>query len=71
MITAVITVVYSLYTFYQYITVPAIFGFAGNLGLEFIFGPIIILFVIYYVSYFINKSKGVDFAHIFKQIPPE
>jgi amino acid transporter len=71
LITAIVTVVYSLYTFYQYITVPAIFGFAGNLGLEFIFGPIIILFIIYYASYLINKSKGVDFAHIFKQIPPE
>ncbi|HXZ90020.1 MAG TPA: amino acid permease [Candidatus Dormibacteraeota bacterium] len=71
LLTAVVTVLYSLYTFYQYITVPAIFGFAGNLGLEFIFGPIVILFVIYYASYFINKSRGVDFAHIFKQIPPE
>ncbi len=71
LLVAVVTVLYSLYTFYQYISVPAIFGFAGNLGLEFIFGPIILLFIVYYVSYFINKSRGVDFAHIFRQIPPE
>ncbi len=71
LLTAVVVVIYSIYTFYQYISVPAIFGFAGNLGLEVIFVPIILLFVIYYASYFINKSRGVDFANIFRQIPPE
>jgi hypothetical protein len=43
----------------------------ANRIVEFIFGPIILLFVIYYASYFINKRRGVDFAHIFNQIPPE
>jgi amino acid transporter len=70
-IAAVVTVVYGLFTFYQYVTVSALFGFAGTEGLEVIFVPIIILFAIYYVSKFINARRGVDFAQVFQQIPPE
>lgn len=71
LLVAIVTIVYGLFTFYQYITVPAIFGFAGNEGLLTIFVPIIILFAIYYTSKFINARRGVDFGQIFHQIPPE
>ena len=70
-IAAVVTIVYSVATFYQYVTVPAIFGFAGNFGLELIFVPIIVLFAIYYVARYINQRRGVKFDLIFKEIPPE
>ncbi|MDH2901260.1 MAG: hypothetical protein PXY39_09835 [archaeon] len=58
-------------TFYQYVTVPAIFGFASNFGLQLIFGPIIVLFATYYVARYINQRRGVKFDLIFKEIPPE
>jgi amino acid transporter len=70
-IAAIVTIVYSLATFYAYVTVPAIFGFAGNEGLELIFGPIIVLFAIYYISKTINARRGVAFEKIFQEIPPE
>ena len=70
-ISCIVTIVYSLGTFYAYITVPALFGFAGTEGLELLFGPIIILFAIYYISKYVNARRGVDFAKIFKEIPPE
>jgi glutamate:GABA antiporter len=68
---AIVTIVYSLIMFYEYITVPAIFGSAGTEGLELIFIPIIILFVIYFGARAINKNRGVDFDRIFTEIPPE
>lgn len=71
LIAAVVTIVYSVYTFYQYISVPVIFGFAGNEGLEVIFVPIILLFAFYFVSRYIGTRKGADFNLIFRQIPPE
>ena len=71
LIAAIVTIVYSLYTFYQYVSVPAIFGSAGTEGLELIFGPIILLFAFYYVSRYIGTRKGADFKLIFSQIPPE
>ena len=71
LIAAIITIVYTLATFYAYVTVPAIFGFAGNEGLELIFVPIIILFVIFYVAKLINARRGVAFDKIFGEIPPE
>jgi amino acid transporter len=70
-ISAVATIVFSLYTFYQYITIPALFGFAGTEGLELIFIPIVIIFAIYFISKFVNAKRGVPFDLIFKQIPPE
>jgi amino acid transporter len=71
LIAAVVTIIYSLYTFYQYVSVPAIFGFAGTEGLEVIFIPIILLFAFYYVSRYIGTRKGANFKLIFSQIPPE
>jgi len=71
LLVAIVTVAYGLFTFYQYITVPAIFGFAGTEGLLTIIVPIIILFAIYYTSKIINAKRGVDFGQIFNQIPPE
>ncbi len=71
LIAAVVTIIYSLYTFYQYVTIPDIFGFAGTEGLLTIFVPIILLFAIYFVSRFIGTRKGADFKLIFSQIPPE
>ncbi len=69
---AIFTIVYGLFTFYQYLTNPAVFGAAGSvLGYEYIFIPIVLLFVIYYVSKFINARRGVQFAKIFAEIPPE
>lgn len=70
-IAAVVTVLYSVVMFYEYITVPALFGFAGAFGLELIFVPIVVLFVIYYVSKYLNQRRGVMFDQIFGQIPPE
>jgi amino acid transporter len=70
-ISALITIVYSLFVFYEYITVPAIFGFAGNEGLALIFVPIIVLFAIFYVAKTINQRRGIEFNSIFTQIPPE
>jgi amino acid transporter len=71
LIAAVVTIVYSIATFYAYVTVPAIFGFASTEGLELIFVPIIILFVIFYAAKLINSRKGVAFDKIFSEIPPE
>ncbi|MDA4129981.1 MAG: amino acid permease [Thaumarchaeota archaeon] len=69
---AIFTVVYGLFTFYQYLTNPLVFASAGSLlGYEYIFIPIIILFLIYYVSKTINARKGVQFSMIFAEIPPE
>jgi glutamate:GABA antiporter len=70
-IACIVTIVYSLATFYAYVTVPALFGFAGTEGLELLFGPIIILFAIYYISKYVNGRRGVAFDKIFKEIPPE
>lgn len=69
---AIFTVVYGLFTFYQYLTNPNVFGAAGSvLGYEYIFIPIVILFVIYYISKLINARRGVQFSKIFAEIPPE
>jgi amino acid transporter len=65
------TVVYALITFYSYVTVPAIFGFAGREGLELIFVPIIVLFALFYLSKWINMRRGVPVDMIFKELPPE
>ncbi|HKW03743.1 MAG TPA: amino acid permease [Nitrososphaerales archaeon] len=70
-IAAVITIIYSIATFVEYIITPAIFPTSLTEGLELIFIPIAILFVIYYVSRAINASRGVKFNLIFKEIPPE
>jgi amino acid transporter len=70
-IAAVVTIIYAVYTFYQYISVPAIFGFAGTEGLEVIFIPIILLFAFYIVSRYIGTRKGADFRLIYSRIPPE
>jgi amino acid transporter len=70
-LSAILTIVYSLVVFYEYVTVPALFGFAGAFGLELIFVPIAVLFAIYFVSRFVNQKRGVNFAQIFKEIPPE
>ncbi|HXQ93163.1 MAG TPA: hypothetical protein VN739_09175, partial [Nitrososphaerales archaeon] len=68
----IFTIVYGLFTFYQYLTNSAVFGAAGSvLGYEYIFIPIAILFVIYYVSKLINARRGVQFSKIFAEIPPE
>lgn len=69
---AIFTVVYGLFTFYQYLTNSEVFGAAGStLGYEYIFIPIVVLFVIYYVSKLINARRGVQFSKIFAEIPPE
>ena len=68
---AIVTIVFTLGMFYEYVTVPALFGFAATEGLELIFVPILILFAIYYASKFINASRGVHFEQIFNEIPPE
>lgn len=69
---AVFTIAYGLFTFYQYLTNPEIFAAASStLGYEYIFIPIIVLFIIYYVSKFINSRRGVQFSKIFAEIPPE
>ncbi len=69
---AIFTIVYGLFTFYQYLTNPEVFGAAGSvLGYEYIFIPIVILFVIYYASKLINARRGVQFSKIFAEIPPE
>jgi amino acid transporter len=70
-IAAIVTIGYSLATFYEYVTVPDIFGFAGTEGLALIFIPIALLFVIYYIARAINGSRGVRFDLIFSEIPPE
>ena len=70
-VTAIAIIVFSLYGFYQFVTIPVMFGYAGTEGLELIFAPLIILFILYYVSRFINKRRGVMVDLIFKQIPPE
>jgi glutamate:GABA antiporter len=72
-IAAVVTIGYILATFYEYVTVPAVYGAAANsvFGYETIFIPIVVLFVIYYVAKYVNQSRGVKFDLIFKEIPPE
>jgi len=70
-VTAIVVIVFSLASFYQFVTIPQMFGYAGTEGLELIFGPIIILFILYYISKYINKRRGVPVDLIFKQIPPE
>ncbi len=69
---AIFTIVYGIFTFYQYLTNPEIFGEAGStLGYVYIFVPIVILFIIYFISKFINERRGVQFSKIFAEIPPE
>ena len=69
---AIFTVVYGLFTFYQYLTNTNVFASAGSeLGYAYIFVPIVILFVIYFISKFINARRGVQFSKIFSEIPPE
>jgi amino acid transporter len=69
---AIFTIVYGLFTFYQYLTSPAVFAEAGStLGYEYIFIPIVALFAIYYISKLINARRGVQFSKIFAEIPPE
>ncbi|PSO03854.1 hypothetical protein B9Q13_06235 [Candidatus Marsarchaeota G2 archaeon ECH_B_SAG-G16] len=68
---AIGTIVYSLFVFSEYITVPAIFGYAGMMGIDLIIIPPIILFTLYYITKYINIKRGVPVDLIFKQIPPE
>ncbi len=69
-IAAVGTIVYSLFGVYAYLTVPAFF-LNSTLGYEVTFVPIIILFLIYFISRAVNLRRGVQFDKIFTQIPPE
>ncbi len=69
---AVFTIVYGLFTFYQYLFNKNVFASAGStIGYEYIFIPIIVLFIIYYVSKSINARRGINFDKIFQEIPPE
>jgi glutamate:GABA antiporter len=72
-ISAIVTIGYTLATFYEYITVPDIYGaISGTVfGYEIIFIPIAALFAIYYIARYINTRRGVKFDLIFKEIPPE
>jgi glutamate:GABA antiporter len=72
LLSAVITIVYALATFVEYIITPTIFPVSSlTFGLELIFVPIAVLFAIYYIAKAINASRGVKFDLIFKEIPPE
>jgi amino acid transporter len=72
-IAAVVTIVFTLATFYEYVTTTAIYGSAAGtvVGYETIFVPIVALFVIYFIAKYVNQSRGVNFDLIFKEIPPE
>jgi amino acid transporter len=70
-IAAIVTVAYSLFGFYQYVSVPALLGYAGTEGLELIIVPIVILFLLFYISKVLNKRRGIDFDLAFKDLPPE
>jgi amino acid transporter len=67
---AIVTIIYSLYGVYTYLTAPA-FLINNLLGYELTFVPIIILFIIYFVARWANLRKGVQFDKIFTAIPPE
>ncbi|AKA72929.1 amino acid permease [Saccharolobus solfataricus] len=69
-IIAALSIIYLIYTFYQYLTVPAI-GADSIVGYGILAGSIVILFIIFYVAKFIRARQGIDFNLIFKEIPPE
>lgn len=67
---AAVSIPYLLYTFYQYLTVPAI-GADSTVGYAIMAGTIIILFAIFYIAKLIRRRQGINFDLIFKEIPPE
>lgn len=62
--------IYLIYTFYQYLTVPAI-GADTVVGYGILAGCIAVLFVIFYVAKVVRARQGINFELIFKEIPPE
>ncbi|MBB5254052.1 amino acid permease [Sulfurisphaera ohwakuensis] len=62
--------IYLIFTFYQYLTVPAI-GADTVIGYGILAGSISVLFIIFYVAKLIRSRQGIDFDLIFKEIPPE
>ncbi|MFP3203453.1 MAG: amino acid permease [Sulfolobus sp.] len=69
-VVAALAIIYLIYTFYQYLTVPAI-GADSVIGYAILAGSIAILFAIFYTAKFIRSRQGIDFDLIFKEIPPE
>jgi Amino acid transporters len=67
---AAVSIPYLLFTFYQYLTVPAI-GADSLVGYAILAGTFIVLFAIFYVAKAIRKRQGIEFDMIFKEIPPE
>ncbi|BFH74022.1 APC family permease [Sulfurisphaera javensis] len=67
---AIASLVYLLFTFYQYLTVPAI-GANTLTGYAILAGSIAVLFIIFYTAKFVRGKQGIDFNLIFKEIPPE
>jgi len=67
---AILSIIYLIYTFYQYLTVPAI-GADSVVGYGILTGSIVILFGIFYIAKFVRARQGIDFNLIFKEIPPE
>jgi amino acid transporter len=72
-VSGAVTVVYSAFSLYQYVTDPAL-GVAGpyqNIAAEIGIGSMVILFVVFYVAKLWNQKRGVPFDVIFKELPPE
>jgi len=67
---SIFALIYLIYTFYQYLTIPAI-GADSLLGYAILAGSIAVLFIIFYTAKFIRAKQGIDFDIIFKEIPPE
>lgn len=67
---SIAALIYLIYTFYQYLTVPAI-GADTAVGYGILAGSIAVLFIIFYVAKFVRSRQGIDFNLIFKEIPPE
>ncbi|QXJ31220.1 hypothetical protein J5U21_00870 [Saccharolobus shibatae] len=67
---AILSIIYLIYTFYQYLTVPAIDA-DSVVGYGILAGSIIILFGIFYIAKFVQARQGIDFNLIFEEIPPE
>lgn len=70
-IAAIGTIVFTVAIEWQYLTVSALFGYAGTEGYELIIVPVVAMFVVYFIARYINQRRGVPFDLIFKEIPPE
>lgn len=75
-IASVITLLYFAYLTYDAVVNPSI-GFVtasfqpNPITLGFVIGTLVLSALVYAVSYFMNKSRGIDLNMVYKEIPPD